>query len=358
MPKRNKLLGSLPGKSKKDYLILIQMMDDREREQLEQEVKTIKDLDVLKNFIKKSLQNRRAYDNLLKRLPKPERIALEQKLAKVADPDGQVKLIDQHSNELQVIENAFMPDRQHYIDLVEVLPDDQAIALKNKIVQATSPNEVGQLIASWLPESFKQLNDHAKEKLSKLPDHERQKILKAAMSQNGKKGGLDMHTATVTEKTSVDPAALPPSYEEATGPNTDSISQLDIHKLIEQMDGGIPQDGWGPKLPLEGEEREEFVLLIMEFSESHQKVLKELFDKADRHSIANFFAVFFGGFNEKERIELLATIIYLYKVDPLLTIKLCNNPASVGWWDRFSLYKKTNPTQLNLLKKLDELLSQ
>lgn len=366
MPKRNVILDKLSEKSKGDYLILTQIIpNDHEKKQLEEKVNTIENPCDLEKFIQQSFENYIAYNNLLRLLLEPEQTELKQKFAK-SDLDGQVKLLDQSLRPLKMLQNAPVSTQQNYIDLLKILPDSRAIALKTEIVQATSLYEVDRLVASCLPNSFKQLDDNHKEVLSKLSDHERQEILKVAMQQNDTKDGFDMHTGQ-EQSSKVKPNHTP------TAPNTPndahltiSASKPDINKLIEQKvkaqqdkgEKGIPQDGWGTKLPLIGEARKQFLNSIIQFSQSDHKALKELFDKANAGSIENFFYVFFTGFSQDERIELLATMIYLYRLCPALTIKLCNEPISVSCFEKLRLYHNTTGNQLNLLKKLDKLLSQ
>ncbi|MGI2298323.1 hypothetical protein ACRRVB_00625 [Candidatus Cardinium hertigii] len=330
IPKRNPILGKLSEKGKTKYIELLGINDDAGKQKIEKAICNIKTRDDLENFINNNLENHRSYNRLLKFLPKPERPSFQTYFNK-ADLNGQAKLIKQNEKLLQQIQLTSIECQQHYIDLLEIVSNQKAIELKNKILDATKPEEIKQLIISTLPNPFHKLNDHEKASLSQLPDHDRQEILKSIHCNSQKDGVVHHH-----------PGALIKQKEQAQ-PKKDKV---------------VSADGWGPKLSLEGEERKQFLFSIMEFSQADQNSLKELFDKVKRDSIDNFLSVYHTGFNKQERIELLGTIIYLYKGWPTLTIKLCNAPSSLSWFDKFGLFKKTQKYQLNLLTKLDALLQE
>lgn len=384
IPERNAILGELPIESQNKCMELFKMNNDDGKVKIEKEISNIRTKDALINFINKSLQNHIIYNRLLQLLPKPERLAWQQKFAKTPDLDDQARLIAQNEMLLQKIQHVSMQHQQHYIDLLEIVSDEEAVALKNKILQSTKAEEIERLIASKLPKEFNALSDEAKEKLSHLPDHERQEIIKATMRKNGTKDDsaiqssttMNHHQATALPNHQDDLAAEKAQPSEMqlnntpTDPNTSndghaatSSSEPDINTLIEQKiqaqqnkDEAMPQDDWGPKLSLAGEERKQFLTCIMQFSQLDQKSLKELFDKANPNSIDNFLSVYYTGFNTDERTELLATMIYLYKGWPERTIRLCNTPTALSWYDKISLFQQTTKKQLNLLTKLDNLL--
>lgn len=358
MPKLIKILPALPEKVQEKYIELIfKLPNDKEKEKLEKEVKKFNSSGEAEKFIEKKYQKYqmcKTHSDLFKLLLKSERAALEQKFDKAVDPDEQVKVIDHYSNKLQMIKNLPMLDRQAYIDLLEVLPEDQAIAFATNIQKCTNQNEVSQMIESKLPNEIKKLNQDDKERFFlKLPDYEQHKILRSII-----------HAGAITEKTSVDPTAPPPSYEGVSGlPSYAQLDIKDINKFIEEKaqqqeekDEEEPQDGWRTKLPLVGEKRRKFLISIIQFPQSDQKYLKELFDKADPDSIENFFSVFFTGFSKDEGIKLLSLMVCLYTKDKSLTLKMCNQPHALSTFDRMKIAGivgfNTRP-----LEKLNDLLS-
>ncbi|CDG49652.1 Hypothetical protein CHV_a0337 [Cardinium endosymbiont cBtQ1 of Bemisia tabaci] len=329
IPKRNTILGTLSEDGKTKYLKLVSINDDTGKKKIEEAIRNIKTPDALEKFIDISIENQTIYNRLLKLLPKSERPSFQAYFHQ-ADLDAQTKLIKQNKKLLDQINRS--SGEQHYIDLLEIVSNEEAIALKNKILNATKPEEINQLITSTLPNPFQQLSDDNKAILSKIKDDARQEILKS-IHCNSQKDGIVNH----------DLDALIKQKEQAQ-------SKKDKE--------AVPADGWGPKLSLEGEERRQFLFSIIEFPQSDQNSLKDLFDKVDPDSISNFLSVYYSGFNKKERIELLSTIIYLYKGWPELTIKLCNTPSSLSLFDKFGLFRKTQKHQLELLTKLDELLQE
>jgi len=328
IPKRNTVWTGVSEKGKEKYLQLLQMNDETGQEKIHQAISNIKTPDALENFINKSTENQTIYNILLKLLPKSER-PLFQTCFYQADLDAQAKVINENEKLLQQIQLTPIESQQHYIDLLEIVPNQKAIELKNKILNATKPEEINQLIRSTLPNPFQRLNDDEKASLSQVPDHDRKEILKS-IHFNSQKGG---------------------------------VANDQLGALIKQKEQAQPQKDkaagdWGPKLSLEGEERKQFLFSIMEFPQSDQNALKDLFNKVNQDSIDNFLSVYQEGFNKQERIELLGTIIYLYKGWPALTIKLCNMPSSLSCFEKLGLYRKTKKNQLDLLTKLENLLQE
>ncbi|MGI2257232.1 hypothetical protein ACRRVD_01510 [Candidatus Cardinium hertigii] len=331
IPKRNTVWTGVSEKGKGNYLKLLQMNDKTGQEKIYKAISNIKTADALESFIKKNIENQTNYNKLLKLLPQSERRSFQKDFDQ-ADLDTQAKLINQNEKLLQQIQLISIECQQHYIDLLQIESNEKiATKLKKDILNATKPEEINQLITSILPNPLQQLNDDAKASLSQLPDHDRQEILKS-IHCNSQKGRV----------ASDDLGALIKQKEQAQA----------------KKDKAVPADDWGSKLSLEGKQRKQFLFSIMEFSASDQNSLKDLFDKVDPDSISNFLSVYYSGFNTKERIELLSTIIYLYKGWPNLTIKLCNTPSSLSWLDKLGLFQKTQKHQLKLLTKLDELLQE
>lgn len=329
IPKRNIVLSGISEKGKERYLQLLQMNDEVEKGKIQKAISNIKTTDALENFIEKSIENQTIYNKLLKLLPKSERPAFQAHFHQ-ADLDAQAELIKENEKLLQQIQLTSIECQQQYIDFLQVESDqEKTIELKKKILHATKPEEINQLITSTFPNLLQQLNDDAKESLSQLPDHDRQEILKTIHLNSQKSGVTNDHLGGL-------------------------IKQKQQAQL--KKDKAVLTDEWGPKLSLEGEERKQFLFSIMEFPQADQNALKDLFDKVNPDSIQNFLSVYHTGFNKKERIELLGTIIYLYKGWPPLTIKLCNTSSSLSNFDRLSIWKKTRSDQVTLLTKLDELL--
>ncbi|WP_342265422.1 hypothetical protein [Cardinium endosymbiont of Philonthus spinipes] len=361
LPKPNLTLASLPESIKEQYFTLTQMVDDSGKERLEKVMDRISSQSILKDFIDKSLQNHIAYNALLQLLPKPERAVLKQKFDKsfdIHDMDGQIdaqkKLIDQCASDLKMIQHAAIPTRQHYIDLLEILPDHKATALKNKIVQLTRPDEADQLIASWLPKWFGQLDDRAQESFLKLSDRRRQEFLK------------DLFEAPIRHKEQEAAAS------KAAQPNDSdvipSVAQLDIHKLLEEkhkeqqaqqeQEEAIPQDEWGDKLPLEGKQRKEFLLSILPFKQEDRKSLKRLFNQAESESIYFFVRAYREAFSPGDRIKLLKILICLYRKDQSLTIKLCNRPDLLTTGESLRIVWIAGWSGTGLLTKLREAICE
>ncbi|WP_419241020.1 hypothetical protein [Cardinium endosymbiont of Nabis limbatus] len=307
------------------------------------------------------------------------------KLFDIAENDGAQKKLEEAINHIKNQDDLekFIHQRyertQMYRDLLAILPKNEAIALKNNIDQAGSQDEVDELIALKFPTAFKQLDDSNKEKFFNLADDGRKKVLKNLMQQSDttmlpahqKTGATTPHahqkadviTPPPHEKTDT---TTPPAHQktDATAPPPDQkpkdISQLiKEQQQIQQKKGDdTPQDSWGTKLPLKGDERKRFLNLINIFSQSDQNYLKELFNQTGLGSLKNFFKVFFTGFSEDERIGLLETMIILYKDNKDLALTLCNNPKSLSGWNKGRIGLLIGiGYRTSLLKKLDKLLS-
>lgn len=329
IPERNKNISNLPEGVKEMYAIINHSLNDHQKEQLQEKVSSIKDLAALAEYIKKTYKFYKIHKEQVKLYPKSERDALEENFNEnICCLNKIEKIINESVNRFKGINNASNQTRQTYIDLLEILPEGEAMKLKNKIISTTNSEHLKQLIKSNNP--FEKLDENTKKTMTQLPDKKRQNILKKEYPLLKDKDEGSAITVSCLE-----------------GLNDDE--DKDENKAI-------PQDGWGDKLSLEGQERKEFLIHIMEFSISDQKKLKDLFDKAEKGSIINFFEIYFNYkiFNKDERIELLSTMMYLYKALPDLTIKLCNEPEKVTQWEKFQLFKKTNSTQLKLLQKLEK----
>ncbi|WP_339044668.1 hypothetical protein [Cardinium endosymbiont of Tipula unca] len=389
------MLGDLPKKSAKAYLELSNLLDDQDKTRLEKSIMAIRHSDELIAFIDSRLQIQKNYIDLVKLLPKREGIALKEKFES-ANFEQMTALVMQGLKELSVIHNATIQSRNNYIDLLKILPEEAALELKNSIAKCTNQAEIDTLIKSKLPNKLKNLDQATQQKLAKLPDSEREKIMVGAMKAEGatinpsienKKPSSTKNNAPPTpnahennmkvedkaEKTKVELAQQDktPTINESADATEDYTtlfsSDQDINVLVNAKiqesnahanEENTPQDSWGTKLPLKGNMRQQFLMLIMQFSQPDQKKLKELFDEAEPVSIQNFLSVYDQGFSMSERVELLSTMIYLYKGWPSLTIKLCNNPTSLGTGDKINLFRNTTRPQLSLLTKLDALLSE
>jgi hypothetical protein len=235
------------------------------------------------------------------------------------------------------------------------------------------------------------LDESTKKELVKLPDKERQNILVKSMQEEGLPTHHSYHLVeqpkgVYLEEDDVvslftgkdiqmldkpDGADSPDNKGEANNTKIEmdekikaglDLKRLVAHKAIEANKQpkveDRPKDDWGTKLPLEGDARKSFLGMIMQFNQIDQKKLKELFDKAEPVSIQNFLSVYETGFNKGERLALLATMIYLYKGWPALTLKLCNDPNALSNGNKFAIFRKTTSSQLNLLTRLDSLLSE
>ncbi|WP_243517672.1 MULTISPECIES: hypothetical protein [unclassified Candidatus Cardinium] len=352
VPQRNEVLGGLPYNIKKLYLELTQMLDDDERKVLETKINTIKDPHRLTYFIEKCID----YKGILKLLPKPERALCKQAFTNAFDINHAEKLIKQYQNELKMIYNASIQTQQYYIDLLQVLPEDQATALKKQIVQSTSPTDVDQLIILYLPNAFKKIDEDTKKELISLPDEKRQEILKKAMEKNEKKHFVDGELDSLSDF-DYDSEYDADSNDEKENISITNLIQQKIEEQENKEDEDIPQDKWGKKLKLQGEKREQFVLYTLDLKPGDESKLKELFTKADQEGLDNLADVFFEVFpTDKERKDLLDTMIYLYKGWPKDTLLLCNHPASFGAGKKLQLFWHTNKYQRTLLTKLDNAI--
>lgn len=395
IPSRNSMLANLPQKNAEAYLELSNLLDDNGKTKLEKTTMGIHNLDELITFIDSSLQDHKDYADLVKLLPKREGVALKAAFER-ANFEKKKALVDKRLEELNMIRNATIQSRNNYIDLLKILPEEESIKLKNSISECTNQAEINSLIQSKLPKRLKNLGEDTQQKLAKLSDKEREKIMVGAMKAEGfsinpliqkKELSSTKHNTTPAphgnnvkigdkaEKTKMEleqqdkpPIINASAADDTTDYTTLFSSDEDINALVDAKiqecnehaanEEDTLKDSWGTKLPLKGQDRQDFLMLIMQFSQSDQKKLKELFDEAEPISIRNFLSVYEQGFSKSERVELLSTMIYLYKGWPSLTIKLCNNPTSLTTGDKFQLFRKTTKYQLSLLTTLDALLSQ
>lgn len=397
IPSRNSMLGSLPKKSAEAYLELSNLLDDSGKTKLEKSTMGIRHLDELITFIDSRLQNQKDYADLVKLLPKREGAALKVAFER-ANFYKKKEFVDQGLEELNMIRNATIQSRNNYIDLLKILPEEESIKLKNSISECTNQPEINILIQSKLPKKLKNLGEDTQQKLAKLSDKERGKIMVGAMkaegfsinpliqkkeqsstnnnikpAPNSHENNVKVEDKAKKTKMELEQQDKPPITNASAADATEDYTTLfssdqDINALVnaktqesnehDANEEDPPKDSWGTKLPLKSEERQRFLMLIMQFSQSDQKKLKELFDEAEPISIQNFLSVYEQGFNMDEHVELLSTMIYLYKGWPSLTIKLCNNPTSLGTGDKIKLFRNTTTYQLSLLSKLDALLSQ
>ncbi|WP_243018709.1 MULTISPECIES: hypothetical protein [Candidatus Cardinium] len=352
VPQRNEVLGSLPYNIKKRYLELTQVLDDDERQALEKKINTIKEPDRLTFFIEKCID----YKGILKLLPQPERALCKQAFTNAFDINHAEKLIKQYQNELKMIDHASIQTQQYYIDLLQVLPDDQATALKKQIVQSTSPIDVEQLIISHLPNELKNINEDTKKTFISLPDEKRQEIIKKAMEKN-EKNHLANGQPNGPSDVDCDSKDDPGSNDDKEDAAINNLIQQKAEEQENKEDDDIPQDEWGKKLKLQGEDRTLFSLYVLDLKPEDAAKLKELFAKADQEGLDNLADVFFEVFpTDKERKDLLDTMIYLYKGWPKDTLLLCNHPASFGAGKKLQLFWHTNKYQRMLLTKLDNAI--
>ncbi|TSJ80708.1 MAG: hypothetical protein NMK33_04585 [Candidatus Cardinium sp.] len=352
MPERNLTLGKISEEAKEDYLTLFQMLnDDDEKKQMEQTIKRIKNPDDLENCIQKIIPIHQKYNDIKELLTKREQEELQnqwKKYSDIKDIDNQIKhkkeLIAQYERELKLIKDAPMLTRQHYIDLLKVLPEAESVKFKNDIAHADSLDKIDKLIASKLPEKFKQLDANDKESFSQLPDGKRQEMLRNSINQS-----------STTESS-------PTTPKEATA----ATQVLDIKKLIKDavqdhqgqkdQDDDIPKDGWGKKLPLEGDQRNEFLKLILELDTKSQQDLKKLFDKTEQISIENLFSVFFEEFSRTERITLLITLIFIYRNNSTLAMIISNSPEKLQTPHKLWIWYNIEKSGINVLTKLKSVL--
>lgn len=408
MPKYNVCVTKLPEKNKKDLLNLrYALANDREENaKVDQIINTIRKPDRLIAFIEKRVENEKNYQKVFKLLAKSERNLLKIKvykavfiepLKKDSNPlDMEIKVMDllyeqdriieEYAAPLRLIDTLDIGNQQSYIDMIEVLPDDEAIALKNSIIACSNSFQVSQLILSKLPKPLKNLTNDERANLSKLPDQDRQAILRAAMQKDHLpnklkvnshgQGGIDDHKRPADHRNSISPVEQ--TNYKPDKPLTDTnVSQstltnngettpkasLDINQLIQQKIEAHKnkpeptpedQDEWGPKLPLKDENRQKFLMYMVAFSPENGKSLKELFDQTPPKYIKNFFTVFFKDFNESERNELLKNLIYMKNNSPEVAINLCQK--TLTWYQKIYLYRNKNNISINLLEKLEKTI--
>ncbi|ROT47061.1 hypothetical protein [Candidatus Cardinium hertigii] len=384
MPKRDAIVSQLPEESKEARRELRQMLDKNGQEKLDKRTLKIRQIDELIAFIDASLHNQKTYRTLLKLLPACERIELEKKFESAVDLEEEKAILTQNLCGLTVFMDSDMKTQQNYMDLLDILPEDESIALKNAVVNAKTPDEVDQLIASKLPQELINLDTCTREKLAKCPNSVRKEILKNAMEKEGRpinapiapesneldesgKATVAPHQKkpVISDKTkmalSMDEASRKPIIKSKA---TISSSEVNLNELIEQKiqeqvnhpDDSL-QDEWGPKLPLKGNTRKHFLNLIEDFAESDRKDLKKLFDQTDPESIKRFLSVYDTGYSVDEFKQLLDTLICLYRDVPHLTIKMCNDGNTLTTGDELAIWRRTNGNQRELLTRLRDLLS-
>lgn len=368
MPQYNSMLGELSKPAKEAYLELRNLLDDEDKVKLQEQIGQIKQVKVLEDFIYKRLENQKKYNEVLKLLPRSDQIKLKGQFAECNTLDGRKSALNEYSKPFEMIQQVDALTKQHYIDLIALLSDDQATAFKNEVIQFNDAQKVVERIASKFCNVFGELEEGIKNRLSKLEDDERQDILRSVMQPNDTKDGSSIHTEK--EQPSKVQSSNKPIGPNVPNDDHTTIALSAIDKLIEQKvkdkqeqkkkNEAIPKDEWGDKLSLIKEKKNEteFLSWVMQFDEADQKILKELFYKVVPDSLNKFFTVFFDGFNGEEHMQLLATMIYLYQIAPLLTIKLCNAPQSLKTWEKYKVYNRTTKNQLRLLTKLDDLLKK
>jgi hypothetical protein len=395
IPSQNKTLGQLPKQNKKAYQKLYNLLDEASKEKLERSVNKIQDVDALCVFIETNLRAQQTYQTLRTILPKGKRAQLMQAVQN-ADQLEVINTLIQESAalDLQSFQACSLETQQNCMDLLHILPKEQAHALKEAISNCTGSIEVEALIKSKLPHKLQVLDVSTKQAFIKLPEAERKAILVKALQEEHNASKLqgniplskqeDLEQADPLKSPIASQATNDPKHQ-ATGapspllndPNAagasdststmpPSFSGLDLERLVMQTERegkaqpavDVPQDTWGTKLPLQGQAREHFLDLVLQFSHSDQAKLKELFDKAKSISIRNFLSVYDTGFKPEESVALVGTMIYLYKGWPDLTLKLCNNPHSLSTGDKLIIFRKTSDKQLKLLTRLNQLLSE
>lgn len=345
IPEPNLLLRKLPDEQSEAYLQLTQMLNEVGKKKLEKIINKITTVDELSGFIDDSLQTRKAYMDLIKWLPKYEGLQLQKELKAVADPKEVKSLIDQSSSGLKVIQSANLTHQCFYKDLLQVLPENQSMELKTEVSKCNNQHELDQLISSKLPQQLKVLDDKAKQDLITSPTTERQSILVNAMQ----KEGLPTNTLPILNQSNHIMASVTQNRLSATDKSVQEGAP------VENVD--MPEDGWGAKLPLQGDERKAFLKLVVAFALSDQKELKNLFDDIHAVSIKNFLYVYNKHFSIEEQSDLLQTIIYLYKGWPKTTIQLCNDPDSLSFCRKMTIFNRTQPYQRALLTALGDYLS-
>lgn len=396
IPIQNTTLGQLPKQNKKAYQKLYNLLDEASKEKLEQRVNKIQDVDTLCNFIEIHLRVQQTYQTLRTILPEGKRTRLVQAVQKADQLEDITTLIKSAALDLQPFQACSLGTQQNCTDLLQVLPAAQAHALKEAISTCTGPIEVEELIQSKLPYKLQVLDASTKQAFINLAEAERKAILAKALQEEHKasKRQNNVPFSRQDDLEQADPSETPiPSQttnaNDAKQQATDTLSPLlndanaavtsgsmstmppkslglDLEQLVMQKEReakvqpavDLPQDAWGTKLPLQGQAREHFLDLVLQFSNSDQAKLKELFDKAQPISIRNFLSVYDTGFDPNECVTLLGTMTYLYKGWPELTLKLCNNPRSLSTGDKLTIFRKTSDTQLKLLTRLDQLLSK
>ncbi|TDG95115.1 hypothetical protein [Cardinium endosymbiont of Culicoides punctatus] len=364
IPARNLELKKLPEKSKEAYLELSSLLDDDGKLILEKEIKHISKQDELRTFIDSRLFIQRNYVKLVKLLPEHEVVSLKKEFQKFKSTDLQKtdQMLTQRLNDFNILLSTNAQTQNMYIALLKSLQEEESIHLKHSVVQCKNQSEIDELLESKLPKKLKLVDKNIQKKLARLSDSDRIKIITSARKAEGLPHSV-RHYASVADVGSHGSTQVKDEFQDKNKEDdtilfySDQVMDIDIlldEKLQEPTEH---KDDWGDKLPLQGENRKRFLMLIMEFGHADQKVLKELFDKAEEESIYNFLSVYETGFNKSERVELLATLIYLYKGWPSLTLKLCNNPTALSMGDKFTIFKKTTKNQLNLLTQLDAVLS-
>lgn len=344
LPSTNPILGQLLGESKEryeEYVELNQLLNDDEKIALERAISGFKDTNSLGLFIKDRLRVERKYQLLQGLLLPSERSRLKEEAQTIALQKRE-QWIDQQLIALGIVHNTDAIDeytQKIYMSLLEILPEVSAKTLKERVTHAASPEDITAVVESILPESLKQLDKGAREKFIKLHNKQSVKILTTAMQQ--------------TRETSAD-SQIPPLPKE----DTQSDTTTTIEGLIGaqyQLQQDHPDDEWGTKLPLQGVPRTHFFKRIMQFSRSDQQILKQLFQQAEEESISSFLAVYDRNefFSEKDRMDLLAIFIALYRYDASLCLTLCNDPESLSFSQKMTIaFKLPEKYQVNLLKRL------
>ena len=391
IPVCNDHLGKLPEEAKQKYRKLCNMLDDASVRKLEQHIRPMDDIGKLEQYIGSKLKEEENYKTLREFLPAHQAAALKTQVEAAKSLEERGRFINEYWNTIKIFHACNDDTRCHYSGLIKALPKEEAAQLKVKMVQCKTVVEIEELVKAKLPKQIQDLDNAATEQIMKLSDKALANVLQQALAQEQTKDAAAPASLLPETLEGEEPKPTDgeePSTPDITNPSKESNDDkdvdasktpsktapiLDLNTMIaDQLEKDLRKrkeenedDGWGRKLPLQGQERKDFLNRMITFEKTTEKkmggedVLKELFNNTNDGNIRNFLRVYNECFSDQEQINLLQTMIALYRDSKALTIRLSNTSTPLGIGDQWALLRKTKEPvpSLSLLLKMQTCLS-
>jgi len=374
VPTSARLLAELDDEQKKSYKELYDLLEEPQKNKINHQVQQRPDKDDLVIFITQMLTLQKRYHSYRQIFLTKDANKLQKEVKAVTDYTRMDQLINHYYRENKVYVDNFdacdEETKSNYRALLKSMVAEEADRCKAEMMECQELETFKQRVEAKLPASLKQLSTTQKQQISNLPDEQRSNLLKAMKEKDDAEIGSEVPTSSEGDDTPSNPkdpndavaVLVTPTISTNRNPTApSSAAGLSIDQLIKDNLAEATkkqEDGWGSKLTLEGEDRKLFLADIALVDPNLMGALKKLFAIADDNSVHNFSEAYKSGkLHPRERVGLLVTLGKIYHEHPSIGLKICNNPSSIGSWDKMNIYTSVGSEGTGLLTKLQNTIN-